>query len=229
MKRFLAFVVMLFLLAGSASGEEGYTWADLEADVQTIVKGNLGYSDSVWLQLGNMGVQNLSCMVGVAGDTVTIIIAADTPEYDLPADFSMLWATSKKATGTVWERFDLGSRGQSGTGLEEGVQHAYTYSNVKKKVIGWYPTPTGADTALIYYFRIPVVMDTSTDTIDVLECFHSSLVTSVLIQVYERSKQTGEANRMWALLPTQINWAKAYLYSKPPDIIISPRMIGRDH
>ena len=229
MKRISIFIAMIFLLAGSASSQVDYTWANLEADVQTIVKGDLGYSDSVWLQLGNMGIQNLASMVGVSVETVTVYLGPDTAEKALPEDFSMLWAASQKITGTIWERFDLGSRGQSGTGLEEGVQHVYVYGKAQQKTIGWYPTPAVADSALIYYFKVPPLLTASTDTVDVLECFHPSLITSCLIQVYERAGRTDKANRLWALLPTQINWAKAYLYSKPPDIIISPRMIGRDH
>lgn len=230
----LGVLFFVLILITPALAEEGWTWADLELDLQTITKGDLNWSDSIWMEVGNLGIQLIGSWTDCSVDTISIDIVANTEEYTLPVTFNKLWCVVNQATYEVYERLSLSDRGLAGTGLDDNVYKAYTYgSSMGKvgKVIGFYPIPTTADSALVYFFKTPDIVDASTDTIDVVEYYHPAVLTACLIYVYERlggKRFKDEANRLWALLPVQLNNAKMRMEANPPDIIISPRLIGRE-
>ena len=227
-------LLAVLLCSAHVSAEEGLTWQKLESDIQTMTKGDLNWSDSVWMEIGNMGMQLVGSWADCSVDTISIDIAANTAEYSLPVSFSKLWAVVNQADYTVYERMSLSDRGLAGTGTDDDVYKVYTYTSSRGKVgksLGIYPIPSTADSALVYFFKTPDIVDAVADTVDIVEPYHPAVMTACLIYVHERlggKTHKDEANRLWALLPVQLNNAKARLEAMPPDIIISPRMSGRE-
>ena len=95
--------------------------------------------------------------------------------------------------------------------------------------MGFYPTPVQDDSALIYYFTKPTLLSADDDTLDVFDHLHLAIRIACMIEVYEKEERPDKANRQWALLTTEINNANAWINSLPPDIIVGPREITRDH
>ena len=109
-----------FCLAVPAmSAGPSYTWAELQADLQVKTRGNLDLSDSIWLELANMGIERLSSEAPAAVGTVGVYLVADQAAYSLPDDFIKLCTVFNKATWAVHETMKPNDPGKAGTGMDQ--------------------------------------------------------------------------------------------------------------
>lgn len=221
-------LVFAMLMIVSVRAEQGYDILRLKLDVQTTTKGDLDLPDSSWLEMLNAGIQNTASKVDCVIDTITVITSIGTFEYSLPANFQKLWHAIDKSEQKVYDVISADKRGQGKTGMEIEEKKIYTFASAFIKTIGFYPTPTIADTALVYYFATPEIYDSDTNDIAIAESFHPALKIACLVEVWERTERYDKANRERALLINEINNTRARL-QRTPDVIVGPRVITRDY
>lgn len=229
MKRKLLLILLAVLFSATTGyGEQVYTVERLLLDVQTTTKGNLGLPDSLWFEIANAGIQDLSTKADCAIDTISVIVTSGTFEYALPASFQKLWHAIDVSTQRVFDVIAADQRGQGKTGLEIEETKIYTYASALRKGIGFYPTPALGDTVLVYFFETPDIIDANADTVNIAEPFHPALKIACLKQVWERTERYDKANREAVALITEINNVRDRL-RRQPDVIIGPRTIPRDY
>lgn len=228
MKKVVFMVLLLVFLAGSSSAEIGYTVASLKSDIQFTTKGDLGLPDSIWMEAMNSGIQTVASLTDCVIDTERVDISSGTFEYALPANFQKLWHAINLGTQRVYDVTSADQRGQAGTGMEVEEYKIYTYASSKIKGIGFFPTPTATDSVLVYYYATPVIVDASTDTVDIAEAYQPAVPIACRVEIWERVERWDKANRDRALLINEINNIRAHL-NRQPDVIIAPRMIEREH
>lgn len=220
----LAFLMVLTPCLVRADVDSAYTVAELIGDVQVITKGDRDLNDSVWLEIVNLGLDNLSSKADCAVDTLSILLVVGTAEYGLPHNFQKLWAVKNKTVEFVYDQIAVDDQLKSTTGFEVEREKVYTY----RDALGFSKAPTAADSVLVYYFHKPGVVTATTDTVDILQVYNYALKIACRIELWERIERDDKANRDRVLLINEINNTKAYLASQPPDIIVGPRLIPRD-
>lgn len=227
MKKIVFLVLFLAVLIGSSSAEIGYTVKDLKLDIQTITKGDLGLPDSIWMEICNLGIQNVATKDDCVIDTQRIDISSGTFEYALPANFQKLWHVINLGDQRVYDVIAAEDRGQAGTGMEVEEYKVYWYASVKIKSLGFYPTPTTADSVLVYYYATPEIVTATTDTVDIAESRHPLVPIACRAELWERMERWDKANRDRALLVNEINNIRSRLL-RPPDVVVGTREVSRD-
>jgi len=227
MKKIVLVICLLVFLSPLSYSEEGYNVTNLKADIQVITRGDLGLADSIWMELINMGIQNLASLADCAVDTQTVYLSSGTFEYALPSNFQKLWHAINRGTQRVYDNILPEDRGKGGTGLEVEEYKVYTIASTFIKGIGFYPTPTATDSVLVYYFKTPEIVDANADTVDIAEPFHPALKYSCLIELWERIERWDKANLADAKLINKINNVRGRLL-RPPDVVVGTREVPRD-
>lgn len=227
-KKILFLILFVVLIVGSSRAEVGYTVDRLILDIQTTTRGNLGLPDSLWMEIANMGIQNTASNADCTIDTVTIITTIGTFEYALPANFQKLWHAIDKSNQKVFDVIDAEDRGKSGIGVEVEEYKVYWFASAQNKTLGLYPTPAIIDTVFVYFYATPEIVDASADTVDIAEAFHPIVKTACLVELWERIERYDKANRDRALMINEINNIRSRLM-RPPDVIVGPRTIEREH
>ena len=227
MKKIIVLVCLL-LLPSLVSGEQVYFVGDLLLDLQFATRGDLDLPDTSWFRAINMGIQDLGTKTDCGIDTQLVIIAAGTPEYDLPANFRRFWRVKDISDESTLDIIDGSQVAKGGTGTETARLKAYSWINATQKVIGFYPNPAVVDTVLVYYFAIPDTISALSDTVDVVPHLHTALQAACLKAVWRRLERWDKYNNEQILMTTEINNARGWILSHPPDVEVGRRLIGRD-
>lgn len=228
MKKIMVLVFLLFLLASVVSADQVYFVGDLLLDLQFITGGDLDLPDTSWFRAINMGIQDLGTKTDCGIDTQLIIIAVGTPEYVLPANFARFWRVKDISDESTLDIIDGSQVAKGATGGETERLKAYSWTNGTERVIGFYPDPPAIDTVLVYYFAIPDTISALSDTVDIVSHLHTALQAACLKAVWRRLERWDKYNNEVILMATEINNARGWILSHPPDVEVGRRLIGRD-
>lgn len=223
---FVLFVLTVFLLSGLvwADVDGSYRVSELISDVQVWTKGDRDLDDSTWLEVVNLGLDNMSTKADCAVETTTIDLVSGTSEYALPAHFQKLWAVKNITSQFVYDKINVGDQLKSTTGFEVEREKVYAY----KKSLGFSEAPLAADSVLVYYFHKPTAVTDTGDVLDILPVYTYALKIACRLEIWDRIERNDKAIQDRVLLINEINNAKVYLASQPPDIIVGKRLIPRD-
>lgn len=227
MKKIMA-LIFLLLLPSMVLAEDIYLVSSLISDLQFSTRGDLGFDSTMWIRTINMGIQDLGTKADCGIDTQEVIVTSGTAEYALPVNFSRFWRVKLLSDESTLDIIDGSQVSKGATGFEQERLKVYSWINSSQRIMGFYPNPTQTDTVIVYYYIIPNTVSATNDTVDVVPHLHTALQAACIKAMWRRLERWDKYNNEVILMTTEINNARGWILSHPPDVEVGRRLIGRD-